>query len=949
MRVSLFCRYDSFKSMHGNITSLFALLKSPESVQREVRQYVCHVPRRYMDSPRQRGSWVRGTLNLIFEEARRRGSYAVARAAVEVTLEQQQQQKQQQQQQLTMESTWVKNALAACRTPEELREMETLLTQHRCLLGGMGEAGCGLTPAAQSDDVVLPPSLQDGDNGGSEVRGTPSLVAAGYSTAALATLRQGRDHVVTAPNASFSRYFMRQGLVADEVELMELFKAMRGRQPVGFRVHTSQMYGRAVECLLRDRPGIKPLSWLPSTCGAFVLLDTPDTPHNILLSNRQLLRALSNERLISFQSTSSMLPVLLLDPRPREAVLDLCASPGSKTTLILDYMFGISSSSKSLLATGCIVANDAVFSRRRTLSQRLQSVSPSIAVTQIQGQTFPAQPIASGGVRYDKVLVDAPCSGEGRMHRDVMSWRMWHPLKAMEFFTTQVSLLRHAVELCAAGGCVVYSTCTLNPLENEAVISTVLADGEVELIRPPHFMTADSGWHFSRGLSHWLVPSRAGGFLHTFAEAEAKGEETAVELFPPEGNGEIQKALESCCLRVLPHRNSGAEGFFLAALRKVQHGSAPFSASSSKDIARGKKVALSSCQLAAESILHACGVVRLSAGNMLLQRHLGGFFNDSATQMEEFLTKCGLCAAWKETRGLLLISESTWDHIRAIPSTTNFSSSTAALLELGIVVIEAATGGLTESGAFYLRPHATSRVLRIPLSEMQWLLSHQVLKISELQEDPKVLARRIVGSTAPMKHEAETEERCVPLPWVAQVFDAIGSREGNFIVCSFSSFVNKDVNHDNNADGLASISIPVILCRSSTGVELRLSLSQDARQRCLAVIGRVIARKRRTGATVAATAALEKEYMQMGRQYNTSRTMDSAGLEGRPLTLQRQYRHLHASNSFGSSAPLSPSLPTKTCTGSTTIDHKISNRSRDGGANDGESLMHRVRGEYFEI
>ncbi|PWU94693.1 hypothetical protein C4B63_25g214 [Trypanosoma cruzi] len=146
MRVSLFCRYDSFKSMHGNITSLFALLKSPESVQREVRQYVCHVPRRYMDSPRQRGSWVRGTLNLIFEEARRRGSYAVARAAVEVTLEQQQQQKQQQQQQLTMESTWVKNALAACRTPEELREMETLLTQHRCLLGGMGEAGCGLTP-----------------------------------------------------------------------------------------------------------------------------------------------------------------------------------------------------------------------------------------------------------------------------------------------------------------------------------------------------------------------------------------------------------------------------------------------------------------------------------------------------------------------------------------------------------------------------------------------------------------------------------------------------------------------------------------------------------------------------------------------------------------------------------------------------------------------------------
>ncbi|RNE98146.1 tRNA (cytosine34-C5)-methyltransferase [Trypanosoma conorhini] len=944
MRTSSLCRYDSFASLRGNIASLFAPLKSPESVRREVHQYVCHAPWRYKGAPRQRGSWMRGTLNLVFEEARRRGSYAVALAAVEVVVA--------QKQQLTIEPSWVKNALAACHTPEEIRVMEALLSRHRRLVGGgaaaaeAGEAaGQQLTSAAQRDDALLPPSLQDGKDDVGELHDT-SLLAAGYSNMALATLRQRRDQVVTAPNASFLRYFVRQGLVQDEAELMQLFKALRGRQPVGFRVHTSQVHGKAVEALLRDRPGITPLSWLPPMCGAFVMSDAPEIPHNVVLSNRQLLRALANERLISFQSTSSMLPVLLLDPRPGEAVLDLCASPGSKTALILDYMTGIASSSGAPLESGCIVANDAIVARRHALAQRLRGVSPKIAVTQIQGQHFPVQPVAAGGARYDKVLVDAPCSGEGRMQRDVMSWRMWHPLKAMEFFATQVALLRRAVESCAAGGCVVYSTCTLNPLENEAVVSTVLADGGVELIRPPPSMTANSGWHFSRGLPRWLVPSRAGGFLHTFAEAEAKGERASVELFPPDGNAGVQAALETCCLRVLPHRNGGAEGFFLAALRKLQHGSARFAPSSPKRIVREETTAVSGGHLAADSILHTCGVVRLSAGNMLLQRHLGGFFNDSATQLEGFLTKCGLCAAWKESQGLLLISESCWGHMRAIPSVTasSSSSSAAALLDVGIVAIEAATGGLTESGAFHLRPYATSRVLPLPLSEVQWLLSHQVLKLSEMQEDPKLLARRIVGGVARVDEEAATAQRQTPLQWVARAFAAIGSREGNFIVGCLPPPAPVDLHTGSHADGLASLSIPVLLRRSSAGVELQLSLSQDARQRCLAVIGRALAHSRRSGAT---TAALEQEHMQMGARYNTSRTMDSAGLEGRPLTAQRQHRHLYSSVPPVSSSS-SPPSPT-TATAGAAATHQSSSSSSLGCCNDAESQRQRVGGAYFEI
>ncbi|KAH9599318.1 SAM-dependent methyltransferase RsmB/NOP2-type [Trypanosoma melophagium] len=910
MRACPVFRYDSFTSFRSDLKPLFSSLKTVESVRQAVRRHVCDIPRRYKETSSQRASWIRGNISLLFEEARKHGSYTVARATVEVILE--------HQQHLIMEPAWVKNALAACRTTEEIRGMELLLQkqqQQRLMDCGEGIAG-PIALTSESGDVLPPALMEEDEDGGTKKHENGSLIAAGYSDSTLAAMRRRRDELVTAPNASFSRYFTHQGLVADDAEVMQLFKAMRGRQPVAFRVHTSQMYGSAVTSLLHEREGIVPLSYLPSMCGAFTMLDTPDTPHSVLLSNRQLLRALSNERLISFQSTSSMLPVMLLDPQPGESVLDMCASPGSKTSLIIDYTSALSLTSEpALQRTGCVVANDAVSSRCRPLAQRLQSFSPAIAVTQLQGQSFPVQSITAGGVRYDKVLVDAPCSGEGRMHRDAMSWRMWHPLKAVEFFPSQVALLRRAVELCAAGGRIVYATCTLNPLENEAVLVTVLADGEVELIRPPRSLTENRNWHFSRGLRRWSVPSRSGGFLHSFEEGKAKGEPVMRELFAPEDCKAMQASLESCCLRVLPHHNNGAEGFFFAALRKVPQNARAFSFqtvriekktgpdSDSSSNSKTNKPNDYLFPFSTDSILHAHGLVRLAGGNMLLQRHLGCFFNDSTSEVESFLARHSLCAVWRENQGLLLVSESTWTHLKAIPSLSSTSSSSSltslsssstndALLELGVTVIDAATGQLTESGAFHLRPHATSRVLQLPLPELQWLLSHQLLKVTELQEDPNELARRIVAGTASVNPDGKRVERQTPLPWVAQVLHAVGKHEGNFIVSCLPSSKDTEKGGNVGLSALASLSIPVTVQRS-TVVELRLSLSHSARQRCMAVIGRLMAHAKRANA-----ATSERKHMQMSAQYNVSATMDSARLEGRPLTAQQQQRRLFPSSSL---------------------------------------------------
>ncbi|AAZ11357.1 hypothetical protein, conserved [Trypanosoma brucei brucei TREU927] len=901
MRHCHIIRYDSFRSVRNDIGHLFSPFKDAKSLQEAMRRHIIKVPSRYADTPRQRMSWFRGSISLILSEAARRGSHAVSRATMELLVEQ-----SEQLQLRVVDPMWVKNAFATCTNADEMRVIEQIIQKFHDKQCTDGETKRGLSQQHQKDGAPLPPALSNSTGGFDSAEGSVSLLG-DYSGFALESLSRQRVSSVTAPNTSFSRYFIRQGLVADEAELMELFRAMIGRRPAAFRVHTSQMYGAATAEIISGRPGIEPLHWLPKECAAFVMHDSPNVPHSVLLANRQLLHTLASEHLISFQSTSSMLPVLLLDPRPGDAVLDLCASPGNKTSLVLDYVSSLRStslpSSNPHFHHGCIVANDVSPPRSRQLAQRLRNSSPTVAVTQFHGQSLPLETGASGGNKYNKILVDAPCSGEGRMQRDAMSWRMWHPLRGLQFMQTQLRLLRRAVNLCSVGGHIVYSTCTLNPLEDEAVIAAVLRDGAVELVEPPRELREKSGWRFSRGLRRWVVPSRAGGFLNTLAEAEAKGEgnpTTLTDLFPYEGNEKIQSALESCCLRVMPHCNGGAEGFFVALLRKLpvnlnqlsptNHASryGTVKVEGTEDPVRGNS---STGALTCGSVLHTYGVAKLAAGNMLLQRLLGGFFSNNTCQLEFFFSKCNLCAAWKEGHGLIILSNATWSHLDATPS--SFCSK-SELLELGTTVIEAETGNLTAVGAYLLRPYATSRVLKLPLLQLQWLLSNQVLKINEHQMDPTVLARRLVAGVGGTSSDINMQQHQLTVPWVRDIMNVVGKQEGNFIVCYSPS--SGDVcdsgsfHKSNDACGLLSISIPVIV-RRTPSVELHLSLFHDARQLCRAVIGRVLSHRKRADSPDG-----EKSALQLGSRFNVSATLGITDLEGRRLTPQGQKRKLYSPN-----------------------------------------------------
>ncbi|CAG2065981.1 unnamed protein product, partial [Timema podura] len=110
-------------------------------------------------------------------------------------------------------------------------------------------------------------------------------------------------------------------------------------------------------------------------------------------------------------------------------------------------------------------------------------------------------------IKFDRVLCDVPCSGDGTLRKNPDIWLKWNSANGNNLHGIQYRIVRRGVEILSVGGRLVYSTCSLNPLENEAVIHRLLTETEGAL----HLVEATPllpGLKFSRGLSHWLPTSR---------------------------------------------------------------------------------------------------------------------------------------------------------------------------------------------------------------------------------------------------------------------------------------------------------------------------------------------------------------------------------------------------------------------------------------------------------
>jgi NOL1/NOP2/sun family putative RNA methylase len=167
------------------------------------------------------------------------------------------------------------------------------------------------------------------------------------------------------------------------------------------------------------------------------------------------------------QEAVQTLPVLALDPRPGETILDLCAAPGGKTTHIAALMRN----------QGTLVANEPSGHRQMSLLANINRLGIlNATITAYQGESFPM------AAAFDRILVDAPCSAEGTLRKESSLQHGASLSTIARLSRLQKRLIVRAFDLLAPGGVLVYSTCTFAPEENEAVVAQLLQERDASLV-----------------------------------------------------------------------------------------------------------------------------------------------------------------------------------------------------------------------------------------------------------------------------------------------------------------------------------------------------------------------------------------------------------------------------------------------------------------------------------
>ena len=221
--------------------------------------------------------------------------------------------------------------------------------------------------------------------------------------------------------------------------------------------------------------------------------------------------------LYNLQEPSAMTPANLLPIEPGDRVLDLCAAPGGKATEL----------GAKLNHTGLLVANDISNSRAKALLKNIELFGiPNVLVT-----SEPPEKLAGKFPGFfDKILIDAPCSGEGMFRKNPGMMKDWETYGPKHYSELQRSIVPHAIRMLKPGGMLLYSTCTFSPEENEGTVKFMLElDPDLEVVE---------------------IPNRYEGF--------APGRPELIEG----GTDDLKN-----CVRIWPHKMNG-EGHFIALLHK---------------------------------------------------------------------------------------------------------------------------------------------------------------------------------------------------------------------------------------------------------------------------------------------------------------------------------------------------------------------------------------------
>ena len=210
------------------------------------------------------------------------------------------------------------------------------------------------------------------------------------------------------------------------------------------------------------------------------------------------------------QEASAMAPVALLDPQPGEKICDLCAAPGGKTTQIAGRMAG----------EGFLLCNEINPKRAKILSRNIERMAVSNALVTNEHPENLAKRFEGF---FDRVLVDAPCSGEGMFRKEEAAVTDWSQETVEMCARRQAEILHSAAKMVRPGGRLVYSTCTFAPEEDELAVAAFLEahpEFEPEILEAPWFVPGENG-------SHRMWPHKLLGEGHFAAVLRRTGGEDA--------------------------------------------------------------------------------------------------------------------------------------------------------------------------------------------------------------------------------------------------------------------------------------------------------------------------------------------------------------------------------------------------------------------------------------
>uniref|UniRef100_A0A8B9J9H8 tRNA (cytosine(34)-C(5))-methyltransferase n=1 Tax=Astyanax mexicanus TaxID=7994 RepID=A0A8B9J9H8_ASTMX len=583
-------------------------------------------------------------------------------------------------------------------------------------------------------------------------------------------------------NKLFEQYYQELKIVP-EGEFEEFMEAMREPLPAtiritGYKSHAKEILHTLKEKYFKDIQDLEidgqkieapqALSWYPdeqawhTNMSRKILRKSPllEKFHQFLVSETEC----GN---ISRQEAVSMIPPLLLKIEPHHKILDMCAAPGSKTAQLIEMLH---SDMDVPFPEGFVIANDVDNKRCYLLVHQAKRLnSPCIMVVNHDASCIPRLMVEQNGTKdvlfYDRVLCDVPCSGDGTMRKNIDVWKKWTTSNSLHLHGLQLRIAVRGVEQLAVSGRMVYSTCSLNPIEDEAVIASLLekSEGALELVDA----SADlPGLKYMPGITSWKLMTKEGQWYSDWSEVPTnRHTQIRPTMFPPTDPEKLQSMKLERCMRILPHhQNTG--GFFVAVLMKK--GPMPWNR-------RQPKVTVDSVKIA--------NLIGLNVLCLLLtcKMKLFGFKEDPFVFLTEddpvfppIQTFYNLSSDFPKLNVLTRTHEGKKRHLymvsKELRNVLLNNSERMKVINTGVKVWSRNNDGeqfgcafrLAQEGIYTLNPYIRARVINISVEDVKVLLTEENPFLSRLGEDAHAQAKKLEMGSIVLRYQPDLKDPDAP-------------------------------------------------------------------------------------------------------------------------------------------------------------------------------------------